>query len=143
MSEMKITITQQTLMPKLQEVWQLVTRGIASGNVVVTLGREKRSKSQNARLWATLTDVAEQVEWHGQKLTQEDWKHIFTASLTQQRVVPAIDGGFVVLGTSTSRMNKKQFSDLLELIYAFGANHGVQWNDPALEAFAHYREAQS
>jgi len=142
MSEMKITITQQTLMPKLQEVWQLVTRGIAAGNVVVTLGREKRSKSQNARLWATLTDVADQVEWHGQYLSQEDWKNIFTASLTQQRVVPAIDGGFVVLGTSTSKMNKQQFSDLLELIYAFGANHQIKWSDPALEAFEHYREAQ-
>jgi hypothetical protein len=143
MSEMKITIQPEQFMPKMQQVWELVHKGLNAGAVVVTLGREKRSKSQNARLWATLTDVAQQVEWHGQYLSQEDWKNIFTASLTQQRVVPAIDGGFVVLGTSTSKMNKQQFGDLLELINAFGANHNVQWSDPALEAFEHYREAQA
>ena len=142
MSELKITIQPDQLMPKLQEVWDLVSKGIKGGAVVVTLGREKRSKSQNARLWATLTDVADQVEWHGQKLSQEDWKHIFTASLIKQRAVPGIDSGFVVLGQSTSKLSKAQFSDLLELIYAFGANHGVRWGDPALEAFEAYREAQ-
>ena len=142
MSELKITIQPDQLMPKLQEVWDLVSKGIKGGAVVVTLGREKRSKSQNARLWATLTDVADQVEWHGQKLSQEDWKHIFTASLIKQRAVPGIDSGFVVLGQSTSKLSKAQFSDLLELIYAFGANHGVKWGDPALEAFEAYREAQ-
>jgi hypothetical protein len=89
-----------------------------------------RSVIQNARLWAMLTDVSEQVDWHGQKLAKEDWKHVFSASLKQQRAVPGLDGGFVVLGQSTSRMTVREMSDLIELMLAFGAEHDVKWSEP-------------
>lgn len=90
----------------------------------------KRSLSQNDLLWARLTDVAAQVEWYGQKLSPDDWKDMFTASLRKARVSPGIDpGSFVVLGLHTSDLSKQEFSDLLELIAAFGAEHGVQFQD--------------
>jgi hypothetical protein len=90
----------------------------------------KRSLSQNDLLWARLTDVAAQVEWYGQKLSPDDWKDMFTASLRKARVSPGIDpGSFVVLGLHTSDLSKQEFSDLLELIAAFGAEHGVQFHD--------------
>jgi len=57
-----------------------------------------RSTEQNARMWAMLTDVSRQVVWYGQKLQPEEWKDVFSASLNRQKVVPGIDGGFVVLG---------------------------------------------
>jgi hypothetical protein len=96
----------------------------------VTFKEPTRSVEQNARLWASLTDVSEQVEWYGKKLTSEDWKHIFTSSLRKLEVVPNLDGtGFVALGMSTSRMSKRELSDLLELIYAFGAERGVEFHD--------------
>jgi hypothetical protein len=90
----------------------------------------KRSLGQNDLLWARLTDVAAQVEWYGQKLSPDDWKDMFTASLRKARVSPGIDpGSFVVLGLHTSDLSKQEFSDLLELIAAFGAEHGVQFQD--------------
>jgi hypothetical protein len=90
----------------------------------------KRSIPQNDKLWATLTDVSQQVVWHGQKLTPEDWKDMFTASLRKARVVPGIDpGSFVLLGLHTSDMSKGEMSDLLELIHAFGAERGVVFHD--------------
>lgn len=92
-----------------------------------------RSLDQNAKLWASLSDVSAQVEWHGLKLTPEDWKHVFTASVKKQRAVPGIDGGFVVLGNSTSRMTVAEMSELLELIAVFGAEHGVQFHDGELQ----------
>ena len=124
--------------------WALenITRGIAAGDVVLTLGREKRSTDQNARLWAILSDVAGQVDWYGEKLSSEDWKNVFTASLSKQKVVPGIDGGFVVFGGSTSKMDKKQFTDLMHLIDAFGAEKGVVWSDPAIKAMEQYRESE-
>lgn len=89
-----------------------------------------RTIEQNKILWAMLTDVSEQVNWHGNKLSNEDWKHIFSAALSQQRVVPNIDGnGFVVLGKSTSKMSVAEMSDMIELIQAFGADRGVKFND--------------
>lgn len=89
-----------------------------------------RTLEQNAKLWAMLTDVSQQVNWHGQKLSQEDWKHVFSAALNQQRVVPNLDGnGFVVLGQSTSRMSVSQMSEMIELMHAFGAQNGVIFKD--------------
>ena len=87
-----------------------------------------RTLEQNAKLWAMLTEVSAQVNWHGQKLSPEDWKHVFSAALSQQRVVPNIDNsGFVVLGQSTSKMSVRQMVDMIELIHAFGAQHDVEF----------------
>lgn len=89
-----------------------------------------RTLLQNKRLWAMLSDISDQVNWHGHKLSPEDFKHMFSASLKQQRVVPNIDGtGFVVLGQSTSKMTVKEMSEMIELMHAFGANHNVQFKD--------------
>lgn len=97
---------------------------------VVMIQESTRSLDQNSKLWALLTDVSRQVEWYGRKLNPEDWKHVFSSALRKQDVVPNIDGdGFVVLGQSTSKMSKREFSDLVELIMCFGANHNVEWTE--------------
>lgn len=93
----------------------------------VNIAPRQRTIPQNARMWAMLTEVAEQVVWHGQKLTPENWKDIFTAALKRQQVVPGLDGGFVVLGTSTSRMTVAEMGELMELMAAFAAQHGVRF----------------
>lgn len=98
------------------------------GNVV-TIGEATRSNDQNSLLWPLLTCLANQIVWHGQKLTTDDWKNVMTSSLKKQRVVPGIDGGFVVMGISTSKMGKAEFSELVELIYAFGAQNNVTFGD--------------
>ena len=93
---------------------------------------DKRSLPQNSKLWAMLAEISRQVDWYGRKLTPGDWKDVFTASIRVSRVVPGIDPGtFVVLGLHTSDMTKQEFSDLLELIYAFAAEHGVTFGDEA------------
>ena len=96
----------------------------------------KRTLPQNDRMWAMLTDVAQQLEWHGLRLTPNDWKLIFLDALKQEvRIVPNIDGtGFVNLGRSSSDLSKGEMSDLIEIIHAFGARHGVKFMDPQSEA---------
>ena len=89
-----------------------------------------RSLEQNSRLWAMLTDISKHIDWYGRKLSPEEWKHVFTAALIKQEVVPSLDGtGFVVLGLSTSKMTTKEMSDLQELISAFGVEKGIEWTD--------------
>jgi hypothetical protein len=110
------------------QLWPLLKSMLMAGQrVVVEIKPETRTLAQNARLWAMLTDVSKQVDWYGRKLSQEEWKHVFTASLSKQDVVPGIDGGFVVLGKSTSKMTKPEMSELQQLIEAFGAQHGVRF----------------
>lgn len=97
---------------------------------MVTVSEATRTGEQNSRLWASLTEISNQVEWYGKKLMPEDWKHVFTSSLRKLEVVPNLEGnGFVALGLSTSKMSKRELSELLELIYAFGAERGVIFND--------------
>ena len=87
-----------------------------------------RTLDQNARMWAMLGDVSRQVEWYGKKLSAENWKDIFSAALKKQEVVPGIDGGFVVMGQSTSKMTIKEMTDLQDLMGAFCADKGVEWS---------------
>lgn len=93
----------------------------APDGYVVAVGEPKRNLEQNALLWALLSEVSESVIWHGRKLSPDAWKNIFTAAWKKQDVVPGIDGGFVVLGVSTSSLSKREFSELIELISAFMA----------------------
>lgn len=92
----------------------------------------KRSLPQNDRMWAMLTDVATQLKWHSIGLTPDDWKLVFLDAMKREaRFVPNIDGtGFVNLGRSSSDLSKEEMSELIELIFAFGAQHGVKFNEP-------------
>ena len=103
----------------------------APDGFMVTVSEPTRSLEANARMWAMLSDIAGQVVWHGRKLDSESWKHIFSSSLKRMDVVPNLEGtGFVALGLSTSRMTKREMSDLMELMSAFGAERGVEWTEP-------------
>ena len=108
------------------QLWPQLKAALMAGHrMVLEVKPQTRSLEQNSRLWAMLSDISEQVEWYGRKLTPDDWKNVFTASLKKQDVVPGLDGGFVVLGVSTSKMTKAEMSDLQTLMEAFGAEKGV------------------
>jgi hypothetical protein len=90
----------------------------------------RRSTDQNALMWQRLGEVSAQVDWYGAKLSADDWKDVFTASLRKARVVPGLDPGtYVPLGMRTSDMTVAEMTSLLELIAAFGAEHGVRFRD--------------
>ncbi len=96
----------------------------------VEVKQRTRTLDQNARMWAMLTELSRQVVWHDQHLTPENWKDMCTAALKRQQVVPGIDGGFVVLGTSTRRMTIGEMAELMDFIAAFGAERGVAFHEP-------------
>jgi hypothetical protein len=57
------------------------------------------------------------------------------AALNQElRLVPNIHGnGFVQLGRSSSKLSKAEMSELMELIEAFAAQHGVDLRNEETE----------
>lgn len=98
------------------------------------LANEPRTKLQNDHLWPLLRDVSRQVKWQvngaSGYMDEYDWKDVFSAALTKHhRIAQGIDGGFVFLGMRTSRATKQELIDLIELIYAFGAERGVVWSE--------------
>lgn len=114
---------------------QWLDKAIANGSdgswwsMVIT---DTRTNEQNKKLWPMLQDVSQQVQWFGQTLDKEDWKLVFLSALNREvRIVPNLENdGFVNLSTSSSKLSKAQFSDLIELIFKFGAERGVVWTDP-------------
>ncbi|WP_368919989.1 recombination protein NinB [Citrobacter sp. RHB21-C01] len=125
--ELRSPIHQQNAIQAIQQVLPSYDKPI-----IVTIQDRTRSLQQNKMLWSCLGDVSRQVNWHGRWLDAESWKCIFTAALKKQDVVPNLNGdGFVVLGQSTSKMRVGEFAELLELIQAFGTEHGVKWSDEA------------
>ena len=115
----------------LPGVWAWIKAMTVAGHrLVLEVRPEKRSDAQNRRLWAMLADISDQVDWYGHKLTADEWKDVFSASLKRTKVVPGLDGGFVVCGQSTSKMTKAEMCELQELMEAFGAQHGVRFAAP-------------
>ena len=133
-------VTSTNVSIKIIEICSLINRGLFKGVVEVVLQRPARSLSQNRKMWPMLTDVSRQVNWYSQKLGNEDWKDMFMSSLGKQRAVPGIDGGFVGLSRRTKDLGKEGFSQLIEVIYAFGSEHNVAWSEPSLQTYSKYKE---
>ena len=87
----------------------------------------KRTLPQNAKMWAMLTEVSEQVAYHGLKLDPDDWKLLFLDALKREvRMVPNLEGnGFTNLGRSSSDLSREEMADLIEIINEWGARHDV------------------
>lgn len=105
------------------------------GTMIAFKKHDARSIEQNALMWSWLTAISEQLPWHGEKLSPNDYKDILTAGLRQAHVVPGInEGTYVPLGLRTSSMSRTEMTALLELIVAFAAEHGVHLPDEEVAA---------
>lgn len=105
-------------------------QGVPLGSKIVFHGPQ-RSIDQNSALWAALGDIARQKEYHGLKLSAEDWKILFLDALDREsRMVPNLDGnGVLSLGRSSSSLSTEEFSGLLSIVYEWGGRNGIVWSD--------------
>ncbi len=99
----------------------------APENYVVTIKPPTRSLDQNAALWALLTEFSERLEWpvNGAmvRMTPEEWKDVLSAAFRQEtaRLAMGLTGGVVMLGSRTSKMDKRTFSEFLDFAQAVAA----------------------
>ena len=89
----------------------------------------KRTLPQNDCMWRNLTKISEQLTWHGQKYSPDDWKDYLMHALRRARWMPDEDGGMVPVGMRTSDRSIPEMGEMIELTYAFGARHGVDFDD--------------
>ena len=113
----------------VKAIWQ------SPDGYVVEIKEPTRTLEQNAKLHAMLGELVKSGHrWAGQKMSMDDWKALFTAVICRdQRTVPGIDGGIVVLGKRTSTMSSREIRDMIECLYAFGSDpdHLVNFKDMA------------
>lgn len=107
----------------------------------VELKQPQRTLPQNDRMWAMLTDVARQLDWHGMRYSPDDWKDFFMHALRQARWMPAEDGGMIPIGMRTSDLGVGEMGELMDLMEAFGARHGVTFSGVEPDTLTRQRES--
>jgi hypothetical protein len=102
---------------------------------VVKIGAETRRDAQNRRLWPMLADIQKQVPGF-EAFAAEDIKLRFLNALgVEMRFLPTLESeGIFPVGLKSSTLTVAQFSGLIELLFKFGAEHGVQWSEPVRDA---------
>ena len=96
----------------------------------------KRSVDQNSLLWSLLSQVASKKEHNGRKYTPNQWKVLFMHACGRDvQFIPSLDNAtFIPWGQSSSDLSKAEMTDLLEFIFAWGAQNGVTFRENSAEA---------
>lgn len=106
---------------------------IKGGPVQITLDEPKRTLAENALLHVLISELAGKLEWAGKKRDTETWKRLLVAAWMRAEgnpveILPALDGnGVELIPVRTSGLGKKACADLIEFIYAWGAEQGIRW----------------
>jgi hypothetical protein len=88
-------------------------------------GREPMSRKQQKMLNAACSDLAEQLNWHGNRLDKDDWRHLIAGTVLGWRMMPAYDTGegapgFIMLGGSSLSLSKTQATDAITMAFHIG-----------------------
>lgn len=104
-------------------------------DVQVVITEPKRTLAENALLHVLLSQVAQEVEWAGKRRDVETWKRLMVSAWCRARgeaieILPAIDGhGVDLVPVRTSKLSKRDCAELIEFVYAWGADQGIVWDD--------------
>jgi hypothetical protein len=102
---------------------------VAPQDAVVKISAPKRSEDQNAKMWAMLSDISRSAPEDRHHIP-EVWKCIFMAALGHEVMFTmGLNNQPFPIGFKTSNLNKAQMSDLIEFIYAYGAQNNVKWSE--------------
>ena len=110
----------------------------------VEVREPRRTSPENRLLHALLGELSRKVEWAGQMRDAETWKRLCVSAWCRANgesveILPALDGhGIDIVPVRTSRLSKRACAELIEWIYAFGAENGVEFTDPAIEGLAQW-----
>ncbi|MCA6114290.1 recombination protein NinB [Bradyrhizobium sp. WSM 1738] len=100
----------------------------------------QRTPEQNDRMWAMLTDIVTQHArfngTDGRKYTTNEAKVVFLHACGKEvQILPSLDGKtFVPYGQSSSDLSVAEMHDLIEFMFAWGAENGIVWSDPKEKA---------
>ena len=108
---------------------------------VVRITEPAKKREQEEKYHAMIGDIAKQVKHIGKLWHQDDMKRTLVDEFAEEmrlagtplhhdgRVIPSFDGRRIVqLGIQTRDFYVKEAAQFIEYLYAFGAQHSVQWS---------------
>jgi hypothetical protein len=121
----------------LNSLWHAVIKPAlqAGQRMVIEVKPETRSNAENNLLHALIDEIAKKLEWAGKKRDPEVWKRLLVAAWCRVHgesveILPALDGhGVDIVPARTSKLSRKECADLIEFVFAWGAEQGIQWEE--------------
>lgn len=102
----------------------------APANAVVNILEARRTLDQNAKMWAMLSDLS-RAKPEGRVATANTWKLlVMHACGFEMDVLMGLDGQPFTKEFRSSNLRVGEMRDLIEWMYAYGAEQGVEWSDP-------------
>ena len=132
----------------------------AQDDCTVQILPPSKTRDQEERYHAMLTDISRQCRHLNESQDMETWKRLCVDQFRRDtltdpdiseywkgkglRIIPALDGScVVVLGEQTRRFPRKVASAFTEWLFSFGADRGVRWTDPKQPPVEAYEEARA
>ena len=102
--------------------------------LVVVIQERSRTLDQNARLHAMLGEVSRQATYLGKKRGIEFWKGLFVSGwqmATDQKpeIVPGLEGEFINIRESTTRLSVRKLTEVMEYIEAYCGMNDIKLSD--------------
>lgn len=108
-------------------------------------GSERMTRKQQNMLNAICDDLSSQLDWHGNRLSKDDWRHMLAGTMLGWRMVPGIDRGegapgFIMLGGSSLKLSRSQAAEAITQAIHIGDHPEeqrlsappVRWSDTVL-----------
>lgn len=101
----------------------------APADSVVKISGPKRTRDQNALMWALLSDLS-RAKPDGRMHTPETWKDLCMHACGHAvRFEVGLNNEPFPVGFRSSNLTRAQMSDLIDFIYSYGTERGVKWTD--------------
>ncbi len=130
---MKLELTKDNATALMASVWPKVKEALASGKqLTLEIKDAGKSRDQEKLYHELIGQIAKQAQHMGAKWDAESWKRLLVDSYCREKglktgaVIPNLAGdGIVQLGMQTRNFTKEQASEFVEWLHAWGAEHGV------------------
>jgi len=119
----------KTLMTGL---WPKVLKALQTKQLTLEIKDATKSRDQEEKYHAMIGEIAKQAQHLDAKWDSESWKRLLVDQFCKDNdlktgaVIPNLAGnGIVQLGMQTRNFTKEQASEFVEWLHAWGAEHGV------------------
>lgn len=109
----------------------------AEANSVVHIDEPTRTEAQSDKFHAMCSDVAKSGHaWMGKTRSRDQWKMLFisghaVATKREAEMIPGLEGEYLNIRESTTRMGIRRMASLIEYVQAWCAMNGIVLRETA------------
>ena len=123
----------------MASVWPKVKDNLKAGKQLrMEIKAESKSRDQEEKYHAMISEIATQAQHLGAKWSAEDWKRLLVDLFAKEtglqggKIIPSLDGqGIVQLGLQTRNFTKEQAMEFITFLEAWGASNGIIFKNVA------------